>query len=484
MRKAIAVSVGVVVLMSLALGQCAPGPTPTPEVIEKTVEVEKTVVVEVEKTVVVEPTPVPEEKPPWWVPEGEEVVLSYWMNMPEKEASTRAELERFEEEHPRIKVDLIANPGAEALAKFRSALSAGNPPDVVLLVSDASWDYGDQGELVDLGPFIKRDLNLDDFYPATLEHCWGCDGNWYSLPLNWVASVITYNKDLFDEAGLDYPDETWTWEDFKVAACELTKDTDGDGSIDQWGAFVAPDHLQGDPIIWSMGGRVYDPADNRVHFSDPKSVEALQFLADLILKDECAPPGSLVDGWSQARTRPIATGRVGMRINGSWMLGWFRDLTEFDWGIAPVPQGPEGRFSYFGADTLHITKKAEERGVTEQAWELVRWLVTPDGGISWYTAANPGHMPANRTIAESSQYKAAIADIQDHVDVIQYAAQFGKNPFTYGWREWRSKVNSVLSDAFNGQMSLEEAAQIADEEANAILEEWGECANYSTQPEP
>lgn len=460
--------VSAILLLAMVVTACAPAATPTPEKIVETVEVP------VKETVVVEvtPTSIPEEKPPWWVPEGEEVTLTYYFCMTEKEAAEREELARFEEEHPRIKVNLLVTPCAEADVKLKTDFAAGNPPDVFVWAADGLWDFGEEGLLVDLGPFIQRDLDLDDFYTPVKDMIQTRDGTYYSIGRNWVVSVLLYNQDLFDAAGLSYPDDTWTWEDFREAAKELTKDVDGDGKIDQYGAFVAPDHLMADPIIWAYGGTVYDRAENKVHFSDPKSIEGLQLLADMILVDKSAPPGELVTTWGQLREDPFATGKVGMRINGAWMLGRYADLTEFGWSIAPLPKGPAGRFCYGGADQMFISKAAEDRGVVEQAWELLRWLVSPEGGISWYAVSNPGHMPGNSKIATSSQYLAAISAYKDEIEVLKYSQQFGLNPFTKYWREWRAKVNAVLTDAFNGVISMEEATKVADEEANAILAEW------------
>jgi len=452
-------------MVALVAVSCAPAVGPTPEVVRETVVVEQTVVVEA--------TPVPEEKPVWWVPEGEEVTLKYWFCMTEKERLERVELARFEQEHPRIKVEVSLDACADYATTLKAAFAAGTAPDVFISVTDHVYEFGDEGFLVPLDPFIARDFpELADFFPVVHEGMTGVDGNRYALGRDWVITGLFYNKDLFDEAGLAYPDDTWTWQDFREAAKKLTKDVDNDGRIDQYGAFVAPDYYTGDSIIWSFGGRVYDPEDNKTHFSDPKSIEALQFLADMILEDKSAPGGQLVTTWGFLREDPFATGQVAMRIHGCWMLGRYKDLTEFDWGIARSPEGPAGSFNTSGMDSFFISKNAEDRGVEEQAWELVRWLSSPEGGILWYTESNPGHMPAHIGIAQSPEYKVAIAPYIEHIEVIQASQAGGVNPFVKYFREWRTKTNAVLVDAFNGLISMEEAARIADEEANAILAQW------------
>src|SRR5687768_1850597 len=76
--------------------------------------------------------------------------------------------------------------------------------------------------------------DLADYYPGILsvnEY----EGDVYGLP--WIAQpvVLFYNKELFDAAGVEYPQAGWTWDDFTEKAKALTQDADGDGTVDQWG---------------------------------------------------------------------------------------------------------------------------------------------------------------------------------------------------------------------------------------------------------
>ena len=95
----------------------------------------------------------------------------------------------------------------------------------------------------------------------TLKQYWKClvdyysvEGVIYGFPLQLKVGCLAYNKDIFDKEGLPYPPPDWTWDEYYETAKKLTKDTDGDGRVDQWGSNL------GDLPIWilSNGGGVVD----------------------------------------------------------------------------------------------------------------------------------------------------------------------------------------------------------------------------------
>jgi ABC-type glycerol-3-phosphate transport system substrate-binding protein len=66
----------------------------------------------------------------------------------------------------------------------------------------------------------------DDFYPS-LREAFTYDGTFYCPPKDFSTLALQYNIDMFDAAGLDHPDEDWTWEDLEEAAAALTNADDG-----------------------------------------------------------------------------------------------------------------------------------------------------------------------------------------------------------------------------------------------------------------
>ena len=92
----------------------------------------------------------------------------------------------------------------------------------------------------------SEEIAAADYYPQPME-AFTFDGELMCLPQNLSSLVVYYNRDLFDAAGLADPAMNWTWDDFLAAAQALTRDTDGDGAIDQFGAGIEPDRIGRDP---------------------------------------------------------------------------------------------------------------------------------------------------------------------------------------------------------------------------------------------
>ena len=107
-------------------------------------------------------------------------------------------------------------------------------------------------------------------------------GDLYAMPYAFVMSVLHYNKDMFDAAGVAYPTDDWTWDELLEAAKALTKDFDGDGKIDQWGLYFKPDYYVLDAMIYAFGGRVLSEDLTQVMLDSDEAEAAVQFLVDLM----------------------------------------------------------------------------------------------------------------------------------------------------------------------------------------------------------
>ncbi|NIR00161.1 MAG: extracellular solute-binding protein, partial [Gemmatimonadales bacterium] len=155
-------------------------------------------------------------------PDEVEITLFTWTR-PGELAINQELCERFEVEHPGIRVEVVNEPGDRAMDKLQAMVAAGNPPDVMSIHGAFFTPLAAKGALLDLDPLIAEDptFDLEDFYPALVELC-RHEGKLFSLPRYTSVYVLFYNRDLFDGAGLRYPEETWTWDDYLAAARKLT----------------------------------------------------------------------------------------------------------------------------------------------------------------------------------------------------------------------------------------------------------------------
>ncbi len=146
-------------------------------------------------------------------------------------ASADPSMNRFQNEvmaewqrlHPNIEIQPEHIPGSgEYVPKLLTAFVAGTEPEVMSLDASSAADFIDNDTLRDLTPFVRQDhLDLSTYYPNVLnlarrgEHL-------YALPADFTPMMLYYNKRLFDKAGVPYPKDGWTWEDFRQACRRLT----------------------------------------------------------------------------------------------------------------------------------------------------------------------------------------------------------------------------------------------------------------------
>ncbi|MFQ6618057.1 MAG: extracellular solute-binding protein, partial [Fidelibacterota bacterium] len=174
--------------------------------------------------------------------------------------------------YPEVKVRIEPIP-SNYREKILTGIAAGKPPDVLLLDSVIIPALVNKGVLVDLMPYVERyGVDLSIYYPNVLAIALR-DSSLYALPKDFTPMVMYYNKRLFDDMGIPYPEDDWTWDDYLEIAKRLTKDRDNDGVIDQFGtAFLNTLYLW-QPWVWMMSGDILSPDGTRAtgYFNSPET---------------------------------------------------------------------------------------------------------------------------------------------------------------------------------------------------------------------
>ncbi len=253
----------------------------------------------------------------------------------------------FRQLHPGIDVEYEPNPGRQYEEKILSALAADDAPDVFLLDSKLVPTFTEKGILLDLVPYITSlEIDTTQWYPNVLAIA-RRGNSLYAFPKGFTPLMIFYNKRSFREAGISSPSADWTWDDYLQAAKSLTKDIDGDGTPDRYGAAFTNYYFYWIPWIWSGGGDVVGPSGDKStgFLNSPRTESALQFLIDLRVKYHVAPD---VGTWAQsektgANYQLFSNGKIGMIVDGHWRLPKFLQYMEsgaLDIGVAPLPRHP------------------------------------------------------------------------------------------------------------------------------------------------
>ena len=165
----------------------------------------------------------------------------------------------FTAANPNIKVDVTVADWDAYWDKLQTGLAGGAAPDVFAMDGPLGPDYQSRDVLLDLTPYIEAEsYDLGQLDDNAVKDFTTKDGVVFGLPRDLNVIALYYNKDMFDAAGIAYPDDTWTWDKLVEVGKQLTKDTDGDGTIDQWGVYTETTDMENawSSFVWQAGGDI------------------------------------------------------------------------------------------------------------------------------------------------------------------------------------------------------------------------------------
>jgi multiple sugar transport system substrate-binding protein len=368
---------------------------------------------------------------------------------------------QFEAQHPDIRVEIINEPGDRAMDKLQAMVAAGNPPDVMSIHGALFIPLAAKDALLDLDPLIAQDqeFDLEDFYPELVELC-RYERRLYSLPRYTSVYVLFYNKDLFDAAGLNYPNETWTWNEYLAAARKLTV-ASGDPErrrvgcvIDFWGARIYP-------WVWAAGGEILERGGRRCLLDSAEAREALQFLVDLRHKWEVCPPTTMAE--RRQNIAMFTNGQVAMFQTGAWDIQQMKEAKGLRWDIAPLPKKKQ-HATLLGMENYAIAASTEH---PREAWELFKFLLGPEAQETM--AREMEKQPSRQSVANGPYLEQdAGYDRRVFVEALSYARQAPNIP---EWDRVAHFIQEQLDLMWIGEVSVEEGTRRA---AGQVTEALGE----------
>ncbi|MFC4013878.1 ABC transporter substrate-binding protein [Nonomuraea purpurea] len=280
----------------------------------------------------------------------------------------------FKKRHPNIEVKREAAPFDDFLTKYMAQAAGGTLPDV--LYNHYSWTQNliANKVLAPLDDFIAKtpDFDMADIPQSGLGY-FKRDGGLYGLPTDMAPKLLFFNKDLFDKAGLDYPDESWTFDKLFETARKMTS---GSGAGKIYGFSPMP-KLENDVsaiYLKPFGGRFLDAAESKVMVNEPQAKQALGLWLDLLLKDKVVP--SLAELQLLEKVDPFKTGHAAMMINGAWLMLELSKQDAFKWGVTHVPKGPQGRFTSAVGSALVIPASSQNK---DAAWIYINEFLSASG---------------------------------------------------------------------------------------------------------
>lgn len=380
-------------------------------------------------------------------------------------ASTEAHLwqsviDAFEKEYPHIKVEYeIAGSFDDLIVQ----MAAGVAPDVVGLQEIQVIQLWSSNLLLPLDPYVEREPELlDDLFPIATVVARNREGTLFGFPTAFSSLLWYYDQDLFDQAGLAYPDENWNWTasgggSFVDMAKKLTRDRSGDGQIDQWGMVLPSSWSRYLPFIVQNGGHYWNDDQTRSTIDEPGFVGAIDFLAGLIHDSRVTPPPGVSAG-------AFGSGSVALYYSGRWEVPNLRDNASNRWDVVVPPVGPVGRSATVGAGYTAITTSTEH---PDEAWLLLKFLASETS----YRLRDEGGqtVPPMHSLAVSNFFLGSTPPENNRafIEVMDYGEPIPLHP---KWPDINAVVHPQIVRVFRGETTAQIAMSEVSHQVTAILQ--------------
>jgi multiple sugar transport system substrate-binding protein len=383
------------------------------------------------------------------------VVTIATYSQPRYQIMTELLLPKWQAQHPDIEIKVVNFP--DFWNKLLVLIGTGDAPDIVDTAGTYLFGHVVRSGVVDLESIVMNDpdLNPKNFWAGPWnEVCWPqpAGSGVYGIPYDTVASVLWYNKSLFDTAGIAYPSLNWTWDDLRANAKKIARDTNGDGVNDIWGFTASTTHAIYDPLVKSFGGQVLSADRQKAAINSPQAAAATQFLADMLLQDR-----------SSALGLNFANQNLGMVIIGSANISVYSKVSGLDWGVTTVPRGPVTHNTYGGSNLWEVMKRPNQD--LDAVVTVLKELVTRETiEAFWASYDEPYSIPSSREVTS----RIKLNDIQ--LVVAQSSEFMTDADWSPDWSIWQTAKNNAITPVLRGERSVQEGLMKAEQDINTVLE--------------
>ena len=328
------------------------------------------------------------------------IKVTNYGNEQEKKVFTDAD-ERFKKNFPNVTVeDTFTSPTTwgEYATKMVALIASGNAPDIISIAVEGTRIMVSKDILVPLDDVIANDPNandlLSDVDPALLG-AFKVNGKLYEIPNGFNDMVIHYNTKMFKDAGIETPKPDWTWDDFLKAAKKLTT---GEGKDKVWGFGLPSFHFGLMPWFITNGTYTLNDSWTESNLNDPKGIEAMNFVHDLVYVYKVSPTPELADAAGADIYQLFAAGRIAMTGAGMWPVAGYGQNKFTDFSVAPWPRN-KASGTVFGVAGMGITKASKNPDV---AWELIKEYASKESGTAQAVLGTA--IPTRRSVAAGKDF--------------------------------------------------------------------------------
>lgn len=393
-----------------------------------------------------------------------EIKVAFWGG-PDEIRIISGVINEWQKTHPDITIRLEHTPYRGYVDKLLTRIAGRSSPDIICTEVDLFVTFQSKDVLLDLTPYIAKEteFNVKEFYPQILNR-FTVDGKLYAIPRDTAPyACVYYNKKLFDQAGVPYPNDDWNVLDLLDKAKKLTR-SDKDGRVTQYGFYT----WAWMNFVYAFGGGLVNNVNNptKCTMDSKDSLAGLEFYSDLINKYKVHPTSTAMTNLAMGVQGMFMTGRLAMFASGIWETPGLRSIKDFEWDVALFPKGPDGRRAFgTGGSGYCILKDSKH---PDEAFEVIKALSGKKGEAMLADAGLA--QPAIRDITMSEHWSLNDNPPRNKRMLDEAMKYVIYDPFHPAWREAKELyINPELDLVFNGKKPVAEAVKSFIGKVNDLL---------------
>jgi multiple sugar transport system substrate-binding protein len=383
------------------------------------------------------------------------VTITWWTGQTEEAEKVAEKLaDEYHSAHPNVTIK--TSPGApttdDLLTKLSAGFAGGSYPDISYAYGSWAGDLGASGRAQDLTSFVNEPSFGWNEMPEAARQVATADGKVIGVPALVDNLALIYNKKLFDDAGLAYPTDQWSWADFRAAAKKLT-----DQATNTYGTAYSVSgsedttwHLW--PLLWQHGGQILD--GTKPAFNSDAGVAALETLRQMAVDDK-----SMYLDQTDEKYHPLFnSGRIGMIITGPWALLELADA-KLGYGVADLP-GHDGDHQTVSGPDLWVLFNHDDANRAGAARDFTKWLTSAQIDAKWNLAV--GNLPLRSSEKDTPEFAAYVKQYpggQKFFDNLANAKQ--ARPTVAGYEALSRNVGDAIAEVLQGRSTAKEALDAA-----------------------
>ena len=377
------------------------------------------------------------------------LTMQIWDNS--QRESMQALADAYHELNPDVTIEVQVTSWDEYWTKLEAAAGSGNLPDIFWMHTNYILLYADNGMLADV-----TDLYDDDTYShysdISIANTQGSDGRMYGIPKDKDTVCLVYNKEMFDAAGVSYPDENWTWDDL-TAASQAIYDATG-----KYGYMAyADDQLGYWNFVYQNGGYILNDDKTAAGFDQPATIDAMKFYIGLQQNDWCPTQTYFAE---TAPGNAFFSEQGAMFLEGTWnLMAEMKNYPEMQgkWDVAVLPKCPDP-VSGDGRATISnglCYATSADNADDEIIMDFLKWLGTEEAQQihSSYGAAISGYEGTEQAWIDAFDQFDYRLNVEACIDMFDYSIQ-SVNDATRP--NWKSKVSDELLKIYSGELGVDE----------------------------